>query len=47
MQQFRFIDPFNQLYMFRVLITPILRSIWLYLQLLLWYTDVAADRLHG
>jgi hypothetical protein len=43
-QQFRFIDPFNQLYMFRELITPILRSTWLYLQLLVSYTDVAAGR---
>jgi hypothetical protein len=41
MQQFRFIGPFNQLYMFRQLITPILRSIWPYLQFLVWYTDDA------
>jgi hypothetical protein len=27
MQQFQFIDPFNQLYMFRALTTPILRML--------------------
>jgi hypothetical protein len=37
----------KQLYMFRAIISPILRGIWLYLQLLVWYTDSVADRWHG
>jgi hypothetical protein len=28
----------NQLYMFRAIISPIIRSTWMYLQLYLWYT---------
>ena len=37
----------TQLYMFRAIYSPIIRSTWLYLQLLVLFTDNAADRCHG
>ena len=37
----------NQLYMFRAMLSPIIRSTWLYLQLLIKSTHVAAVRCHG
>jgi len=37
----------NQLYMFRAMFSPIIGSTWLYLQLLILSTYVAADRCHG
>ena len=37
----------NQLYMFRVMSSPIVRSTWLYLQLLILSTDTAAGWYHG
>ena len=37
----------NQLYMFRVVFSPIIRSTWLYLQLLILPTDIAAGWCHG
>ena len=37
----------NQLYMFRVMSSPIIRSTWLYLQLLILSTDIAAGWCHG
>jgi len=39
MQQLRFINYFNQPIMFRAIISPILRSIRLCLQLLVYCTD--------
>jgi hypothetical protein len=38
MQQLRFIGPFNQLYMFRVLITPFLKHLTVFTAL--WYNTV-------
>jgi len=37
----------NELYMFRAMSSPIIRSTWLYLQLLILSTDVAAGWCHG
>ena len=37
----------NQLYMFRAMCSPIVRSTWLYLQLLVLSTDTAAGWCHG
>ena len=37
----------NQRYMFRVMSSPIIRSTWLYLQLLILSTDTAARWCHG
>jgi len=37
----------NQLYMFRAIFSPIIRSTWLYLQILVLSTDIAAGRCHG
>ena len=37
----------NQLYMFRSMYSPIIRSTWLYLHLLVVSTDNAAGRCHG
>ena len=37
----------NQLYMFRATSSPIIRSTWLYLQLLILSTDTAAGWCHG
>ena len=37
----------NQLYMFRVMSSPITRSTWLYLQLLILFTDISAGWCHG
>jgi len=34
----------NQLYMFRTMFSPIIRSNWLYLHLLILSTDIAAGR---
>ena len=34
----------NQLYMFRAMFSSIIRSTWLYLQLLVMFTDIAAGR---
>jgi len=36
----------NQLYMFRAMSPPIIRSTWLYLQLLILSTDIAAGWCH-
>jgi hypothetical protein len=45
MQQFRFIDPFNQLYIFRAIITPNLRiTLTVFTAFCMIHTDVAADR---
>ena len=37
----------SQLYMFRAMSSPIIRSIWLYLQLLILSTGIAAGWCHG
>ena len=37
----------NQLYTFRAMFSPIIRSICLYLQLLILSTDIAAGWCHG
>jgi hypothetical protein len=37
----------DQLYMFRAISSPIIRIAWLYLQLLLFSTDIAAGWCHG
>ena len=37
----------NQLYIFRAMYSPIIRSTWLYLQLLILSTDTAAGWCHG
>ena len=37
----------NQLYMFRAMSSPIIRSTWLYLQHLLFSTGIAASWCHG
>ena len=37
----------NQLYMFPAMSSPIIRSTWLYLQLLILSTDIAAEWCHG
>jgi len=37
----------NQLYTFRAMFSPIIRSTWLYLQLLILSTHIAAGRCHG
>ena len=37
----------NQLYMFRAMPSPIIRGTWLYLQLLILFTDIAAGWCHG
>jgi len=37
----------NQLYMFRAMCSPIITRTWLYLQLLVMSTDVAAGWCHG
>jgi len=42
MQQWQFIDNFNQLNMFRAIVSPILRSTRLCLQLVVKRTDDAA-----
>ena len=34
----------NQLYMFRAMFSPIIRSTWMYLQFLVLSTDIAAGR---
>ena len=36
----------NQLYMFRAMFSPTVRSTWLYLQLLILFTDTAAGLCH-
>jgi hypothetical protein len=46
MQQYRFINNSNQLNMFRAIISPILRSTRLCLQLVVYCTDNAAGRQH-
>ena len=46
MQQKRYINNSNQLNMFRVLISPILRSTRLCLQLVVFCTDAAAGALY-
>ena len=46
MQQKRFINDFNQLNMFRVIISPILRSTRLCLQLVIQCTNDAASWQH-
>ena len=37
----------NPLYMFRAMSAPIVKSTWLFLQLLISSTDIAAGRCHG
>ena len=44
---FIYLFVLNQLHMFRAMFPPIIRSIWLYLQLLIQYNHVAADRYRG
>ena len=42
-----YLSTLNYLYIFRAMSSPIIRSTWLYLQLLVMSTDVAAGWCHG
>jgi len=47
MQLYRLIIFRCQLYMYRAMFSPIIRSTWLYLQYLVVFTQVAAGWCHG